>query len=528
MKCFNLFFILFTILFHNKSISSDLAEKSKDDSRPPQSTSSSSAVTTSGPNSNLQLNISDEEKGEYVRHFNPPTDCYLGYRRLNEETRLIDLYNKFVNVPFEQLDENQYKAFVAQNHLFDMKASPEKQTFNLMLWARLAGCPLLGVSQCHPFFHSSLHIYDPVKAKEMVEIVEEKARKKFQEMPEDVRGSLIASYPYEKNSTEVGVKILSDDKTYFPRAITLDLRNNAIIYKYLNAQSTNVDRDLYDRTRGTHFGRHRAPVISYEFLQAYIIPLTQIHYLGNVLEALQRLPKSVVNLMRGKAIYLSKASGPSVTISSCSHNAPITSYLGFIPGIFIEHSLLGNMPKVSTLTRNDMTLENIIHETGHLIDQMVLRSFYEAADKSYQTIPFVYQYDNFIKFNGANNRGKVFTGNIMYLLDPQAYDKTKNDQVLGKEGFMTYYSEKDADEDFAEHFKFHILDKYDEENPAPSTPVTKKERKHKTKKTNETSQSSNKLLFKTRSSAEKGTLYRKWLFMWLLVDKTNTDYRKLS
>lgn len=380
----------------------------------------------------------DQDEILYQTIFKTGVLPHEGYKVLNEGDAFIQTYNQNYNQgglsSFESLDQNKYKPFIEKEELFNTALSPKKKILNLMRWCQLAGCPLLAVSQYRQFFHRGLHIYDP---KDLVGILGAGVLSNVQR--ENLQNEF-ETYPYEKGCTQVGIKRKTDNtnQTYRERTVTQDLKDNAIMYLYLNTQNTNFDQQNFTQNSPNHYQTRGKAKISYDFLKDYIVPLDSIPYIDQILGGLALLPKNVVNVIRGKAIYLSTETGVSLNAHMTSHNAPVATYLGLIPGVFIEHHPAPPDNGVN------MTLRNFVHEIGHLIDYTVLQPKLQE-----DSILFPHQFLEFQQLKGK--RGGLFKKNPTYVKN------TRTDLCKTKPGYMTNYSESNAEEDFAEHFTYFVI-----------------------------------------------------------------------
>lgn len=314
------------------------------------------------------------------------------FKKFNEEDYFIELYHQSgQKKSFSELSQEEYGNFKDDKSLF--KGSPEKKITDLIFFAQLAGCPILTLSQSRSFFYDARHIFSPSE--------------------EHILDGNVNVFPYEGDF--IGIKKEGDEenKTFRVREISPDLRDNAIIYTYLNL---NHDQERYKLERLTHYDNHDIAKLSYNFLEDYIVSPYTIarenpNYITFILSGLDKLPKAAINLMRGKAIYISSKNGNSGVPFTTSHNAPIISYLGLIPGIFIES--------------NSATYSNIVLMVGHLIEKTVFRTNQkwtgELQHEEYSTtIDFPYQ------FTGLENIKNKFPAS-------GSFAQSFSDYVFGKE-----------------------------------------------------------------------------------------------
>lgn len=355
--------------------------------------------------------------------------------------------------------------------LFDTALSQEpvireqqkkRQVFNFMFWARLTGCPVLVLSQYRQFFQAGLQIYSPANGNiyspeysqaesatlndPAASAASKQAIKDGLKARRDALVNTFQRFPYEQGSTRVGIREGGNNQTYKERNLT-DLQPNAIMYHYLTAQRDKLDQTAYTVGRATHHQTRGTPRISYEFLSEYVVSPQQIPeydpgrpYFGQILAGINKLPKSIVNAIRGKGIYISTKEGISITLSITSHNAPVTTYLGLIPGVFIEFN-------PSSRDKNfEFTTRTVVHEIGHLIDNTVLRA--TLLGNGIEAIPFHYQSVAFQQL--LDERNIIFKRR-------NGYSKDNNDVRKTNPGYMTNYGESSAEEDFAEHFTYFVL-----------------------------------------------------------------------
>lgn len=315
------------------------------------------------------------------------TEPHIFYKEINKDDGIIEICNKVMSKSFNglkfkgfsDLSDEQYQILVKQLKIFPeknlkTKNDLDKAMLDLILWARLAGCPLLALNK------NSKEIHNPYK----------------NHFPTLLKGACVNSlYNYEEGKKEE-----------------------------------------YNEKSLDYYKEHAPLDIAYELLKDNIIRLSEISNVQYVLQALKVLPLNIVNSMRGKAIYLSSQEGPSMNIAMTTQNAPVATYPGLISGIFIERHPKGSI----------MTMRNIVHEIGHLIDQTMIRSFVEF--EGIKTIPFRFQSSNFLKLQ--DERNIIFPSHDKKLiLESQQFRK-------GSEGYITGYAEQDDLEDFAEHFRAYF------------------------------------------------------------------------
>lgn len=285
------------------------------------------------------------------------------FKKFNEGSYFIEHYERVSpEKPFSELSQQEYETFKSNLSLFE--GTPEKKVADLLFFARLVGCPVLALSQSRKFFYDARHIVSP---------------REINILDRDVE-----VFPYEGDFVGIRNKGDKSNASFRIKEISPDLKENAIIYNY----HFNLGQEEYSSGRATHYSRHGIAKLSYDFLGDYIMsPYTiareNTNYMARILSGLRKLPKAAVNLMRGKAIYISSEDGNSGAPFVTSHNAPIISYLGLIPGIFIES--------------NSVTNSNIVLMVGHLIEQTVFEknrpwTLASPPEESDLSVDFPYQF----------------------------------------------------------------------------------------------------------------------------------------
>ncbi|MBN9413724.1 MAG: hypothetical protein J0H12_07400 [Candidatus Paracaedimonas acanthamoebae] len=312
-------------------------------------------MPVSGRCSSLIDNTQELEKA-----FSNPKKAFM---KANESDDFSSIFastlkkSEFPQKHFSELSQEEYDQFKDSLGLFKGTAL-KKQVFDLLLFARLAGCPVLAVGEKKEFFYDARQIYDPTE-KSIAE------------------GKQVVIRPHQGNF--VTIEAVGDEKdTSRAREITSDLRENAVIYHYLGDETNAFDGKKYEEKRKDHYSNHSAAKISYDFLEDYIIsPYTLGSiYMSRIILGLKKLPKAAVNMMRGKAIYISSQEGNSGCLYMTSHNIPIISYLGLVPGIFIEN--------------NNVTDQNVILMSGALIERSAFRRSVVLQDLHLNSIDFPY------------------------------------------------------------------------------------------------------------------------------------------
>jgi hypothetical protein len=297
------------------------------------------------------------------------------FYKFNETDYFASLYDSIIeksNLPkkhFSELSQEEYEKFKDNINLFK-GTNLKKQVFDLLLFAKLAGCPILALGEKKDFFFEALHIYDPSE--------------------KSISGNNpVTVRPHEGGLVTIQAANDSEKKTLRGREITADLKDNAIIYRYLNDDSQVFDREKFEKESKVHYSHNKIAKISYDFLEDYIISPYTIEniYMSRIILGFKKLPKAAVNLMRGKAIYISSQEGNSGCLYMTSHNIPIISYLGLIPGIFIEN--------------NNVTDKNVVLMTGALIERSAFKR--SGAWQDLKSIEFPYY------FSGLESIRKVFS-----------------------------------------------------------------------------------------------------------------------
>jgi len=301
----------------------------------------------------------------------------------------------------------------------------KEKAARLIEWSTMVSVPILALRHHSLFFYANLHICPP---KEVPDIEFDKN--------EGIEDKVTTFFYDDKIRIVDSMGRVTKE---FTKEVTADLRRNTLCYLYKSKYDKFFDTDKFNTDSDAHYLNFpfEQDGIAREFLADYIIPLEEVKYLDEIIAGIKLLPKAVVEMMRGKAIYFSNARGISRTIIT-AHCQLITNYLGLMPGVFVErHKDKGQIT------------ETFIHEIGHLIDHTVLQPFYTS--KGQRSIRFYYQFSEVQKL--YTDREKHFTGNPSYK------ENKYNDKAKGKAGFLTNYSEKNREEDFAEHFVHFIMHK---------------------------------------------------------------------
>lgn len=386
--------------------------------------------------------FSEDERTEFLQNFTP--HAHEGYKRLNERDELIERLGIKTGLQggFYSMTDVEYKKFIAESQLFDTKLDGPRKIFNLMLWAQMAGCPLLALSEYSEFFYAGIQLYTPARAKDVL------GRIDFKDDQRDKLKDLFGVYPYasdENGNPRIGVKYNQDkDNVTYRTKSRKELGPDVILYQYAPTSKAS-DQQTFKEFANSYYTTHQnPPKIAYDLLKEYIIPLDKIDYLDDVLKGVSCLPKRVVDLMRGKAIYLSAKEGRGRHLQETSENKPITTYLGLIPGIFLENNKKEPNNRLGGRTLNSIM---VVHETGHMIDYTVLR------DRLDMSIPWFYEFPAF--WSDLEQRDQLFKKNEKYR------ERIGNTGAKTTPGYMTNYAESSAAEDFAEHFTYYILNQKD-------------------------------------------------------------------
>ncbi|AIL13461.1 hypothetical protein IM40_08120 [Candidatus Paracaedimonas acanthamoebae] len=298
---------------------------------------------------------------------------------------------------FSELSQEEYDQFKDSIGLFK-GTTLKKQVFDLLLFARLAGCPVLTVSEKKEFFYDARQIYDL-------------AEKSIAD------GKSLVIRPHQGNF--VTIEAIGDEKnTSRAKEITGDLKENAVIYHYLGDESKAFDGKKYEEKSKDHYSHHSAAKISYDFLEDYIISpyILENIYMTKVISGLKKLPKAAVNMMRGKAIYISSQEGNSGCLYMTSHNIPIISYLGLVPGIFIEN--------------NVVTDQNVVLMAGALIERSVFKKSVTLQDPNLNSIDFPYFFsglESIVKTLGED--GSFFHAFKKYVFQEEGLDPKQKSAI---------------------------------------------------------------------------------------------------
>lgn len=151
------------------------------------------------------------------------------------------------------------------------------------------------------------------------------------------------------------------------------------------------------------------------------LPLNQMRGVTTVYKGLSRLPDEVLEVMRGKAIYLSSAPGRSTLVDN-------NEARGLKAGIF--------------LAAGTTYAQAAIHEFGHLFDSWAI-----GASDGVNLHP-----QNFPQFH------ELLSG--YYSLFPHT-DALRPDSVYSdspQPGYISSYASTNRSENFAEHFAYYVME----------------------------------------------------------------------
>ncbi len=176
--------------------------------------------------------------------------------------------------------------------------------------------------------------------------------------------------------------------------------------------------------RFSHDENYAEPRIVLEALAPYLVPLEEVVNREFITRGLRALPLSMVKIYRGKAIYLTNLKGRSYSVGMPISNAVYKGFAGMQTGIFVEHRT------------GELTTHNLVHELGHVIDYSVIVGRYGTYFHAYQC-PACREL--------KEDKDRVFGEG------DSAVPQTDH-------GYVSSYSKTNAQESFAEHFAFYILE----------------------------------------------------------------------
>lgn len=235
--------------------------------------------------------------------------------------------------------------------------SKDEKVQNLSRWSELAGVPIVGLTKDENFFRRNLHIF-PSNHEVLKSL--------------DNYNIGVACYTPQDVYLDYTHKSTPETKKSERKTVTESIRKSVLIYhpsqdlRYFpnNEEKQNAIRKNNKKAYVKLSEEEKiSPKICDDFLEGYTRPLIDFDefYLDEVIKGIHSLPKSVVDFMRGRAIYLTTEIGRSMFIHTAS-NFPKIEYLGLIPGVFLERQGKDN----------HIIHSRLIHEIGHLIHQTVI------------------------------------------------------------------------------------------------------------------------------------------------------------
>ncbi len=347
---------------------------------------------------------------------------------------------------FAACDQGIYDNFLSQTLRFDQLSTltHDEKVVHLLAWAQLTGVPIVGLIRNERYFRDNLHLITNPEA----------------QMPKPPHDPSHLFYTWDKhtygaagyNQNDVFLSFDGPAKQTVSVPATASLKGQVVLYHPQEDLSW-YDDPLQDnpvKTKNIQEYKKRtlsdtiSPKLCFEFISGYLADLRDFSdsYLDQVIMGVRALPKRIVNVMRGRAIYLSQEYGPSMTIHT-SANIRKIDYLGLMPGVFLER-----------LRGGDHILHTqLVHEIGHLVHQLVIMKRYYDSRLELETMCIIPEFPDFQGF--LDELEKVFPERS------DRYDEKENKQVfqqnLDRFGYITYYAQKDRAEDFAEVFKYFIL-----------------------------------------------------------------------
>lgn len=167
--------------------------------------------------------------------------------------------------------------------------------------------------------------------------------------------------------------------------------------------------------------------VVYEALHPYLVRLQDLEYRDALGSWIRSLPLTVVKIYRGKGIFFTTVPGRSYAVAMPCSNATYKIFVGMTTGVFVDPRRDGPAG----------TLENFVHEFGHLVDYVVMKGGYGTHRNSNQ----------FPEFRKAMPEKELVFG-------------VGDDRVPQTPfGYVSRYSKANAQENFAEHFRAFILEK---------------------------------------------------------------------
>ncbi len=167
--------------------------------------------------------------------------------------------------------------------------------------------------------------------------------------------------------------------------------------------------------------------INYEVVEPYLLRLKDLPYRDSLGKWITMIPLNIVKTYRGKAIYFTSVPGRSFSTSLPVSNTIYKLHAGLKTGVWIEMRSDG-------IKGTEM---NFIHEIGHIIDHMVIRGGYGGYRH-------IYQFPEFRKLLELKNA---------------IFGERDSNVSSTPYGYISRYATKNAQENFAEHFRAIIVER---------------------------------------------------------------------
>jgi len=282
---------------------------------------------------------------------------------------------------FAKLSGDEYTRFMDR---LDLTSDDD-----LWTWSHVTGITMVGLTQHSNFFYFNAHLLKDTQAAVRLTYAE---LSKFRSGYDEASGK--------------------------PTLVTADGRKPVLreISAGTVRRSAHTGRFLHDED----FAESRTNL---DALAPYLVTLDSISNREAIARALRALPLSIVKAYRGKAIYLTTQTGRSYAVGMPVSNSTYVGFVGMQPGVFLDRN------------RDSLTMHNLVHEIGHVID-------YTAIQGQYGSYLHPYQFPEFRKLKIDKDR---------------TFGKGDDRVPQTTEGYVSEYAKANAQENFAEHFAHFIL-----------------------------------------------------------------------
>lgn len=251
-------------------------------------------------------------------------------------------------------------------------------------WAKLTGTKIVVVKETSDFFYYNLHLLEPQLAE------------KFRNVPIETK--------FENGKLSLGSK-----------GELLPLRKD--FSNHVHLVSSKNERAFLKGSK--------EETIQSEAIGPYQDSFEKVPHLGEVGEAIRRLPFTLVQAIEGKAIYLSTKIGRSYAITHPVSNSWYLIFMGLAPGVFFEANSKAQSPRT------------FVHELCHLLDLT-------AIENAYDQLQFRREFPD---LNALRKEKASIFGERASWVEAQG------------PGFISFYSRVNPQEDFAEHCMHFILER---------------------------------------------------------------------